>query len=201
MAALAAAAFLAGCATAPPPVAGPVYSGRIAVRSDAAPGTQARSMSGQFELRGSPARGQLVLTTPIGTTVARARWKAAGGTAAADGAADIDLEANGRTTHFDNFDDMTQAALGDSLPLAAMFDWLSGRPWPHSPAAFDAARTSFDQLGWHVDRSRFDSDQLIAADRPLPLPALHVRVKLDPGAGQPASPASAPGVDTPTPAR
>jgi outer membrane lipoprotein LolB len=202
--AMLAAGLLAGCATPAPPVAGPIYSGRIAVRSDAAPAREARSVTGQFELRGTPAHGQLVLTSPIGTTVARARWKAADErVAAAAGVADIDLEANGRTTHYDNFDDMTEAALGDSLPLAAMFDWLSGRPWPHSPASFDAGHTSFEQLGWHVDRSRFESDQLIAADRPLPPPALHVRVKLDQAPGEappPSAPASTPALDTPAPA-
>jgi len=188
-------ALLQGCATAPKPLAGPVYSGRIAVRSDAAPPQAARSVSGQFELSGGPANGQLLLTSPIGTLVARARWKAADDAVASTrGAADIELEADGRTSRYDNFDEMTRAALGESLPLAAMFDWLSGRPWPGSPAAFDADRKAFEQLGWRVDRSRFDSDALIAADRPLPPPALHVRVKLDRGAaGSPAeAPASAP---------
>jgi hypothetical protein len=93
--------------------------------------------------------------------------------------ADIELEADGRTRRFDNFDDMTEAALGQSLPLAAMFDWLAGRPWPHSAGDLRADRGAFEQLGWRVDRSRFDSDGQVAADRPLPPPALHVRVKLD----------------------
>jgi outer membrane lipoprotein LolB len=185
---LAAAALLPGCASTPPPLAGPVLAGRIAVRSEAAPGHDARSASGQFELRGGPEHGQLVLTSPIGTVVARARWSGpAAGLARAAGAADIELEANGGTRRFDNFDDMTEAALGQSLPLAAMFDWLAGRPWPHAPAVFDADRAAFEQLGWRVDRSRYESDGLVAADRPLPPPALHVRVKIDRDAAAPAS--------------
>jgi len=187
-AAVAALTLVQGCATPQKPLEGPVIAGRLAVRSEAAPGHDARSDSGQFELSGSPARGQLVLTSPIGTTVARARWSAPEGAGA-----DIELEADGRTRRFDNFDDMTEAALGQSLPLAAMFDWLAGRPWPHAPATFDADRGAFEQLGWRVDRSRLDSDGLVAADRPLPPPALHVRVKLDRGEAQ----AAAPGASSP----
>ena len=185
---LAAAVLVQGCASTPPPLAGPVLAGRIAVRSEAAPGHDARSASGQFELRGSPEHGQLVLTSPIGTVVARARWSGPdSGLAQPAGPADIELEADGGTRRFDNFDDMTEAALGQSLPLAAMFDWLAGRPWPHAPAVFDADRTTFEQLGWRVDRSRYASDGLVAADRPLPPPALHVRVKLDAAASAPAA--------------
>jgi outer membrane lipoprotein LolB len=196
---LALAALLPGCATAPKPVAGPVIAGRLAVRSEPMPGRDARSASGQFELSGSPAHGQLVLTSPIGTVVARATWSAPSetGVTAPGAPVDIELEADGRTRRFDNFDDLTEAALGQSLPLAAMFDWLAGRPWPHSPAAFDADRGAFEQLGWRVDRSRLESDGLVAADRPLPPPALHVRVKVDrPEA--PAAPAVAPAASSPS---
>jgi len=193
-AALSALMLVQGCATAPRPLAGPVIAGRLAVRSEAAPGRDARSESGQFELSGSPAQGQLVLTSPIGTVVARARWSAPETAGAQSGAgSDIELEADGRTRRFDNFDDLTEAALGQSLPLAAMFDWLAGRPWPHAPATFEADRGAFEQLGWRVDRSRLDSDGLVAADRPLPPPALHVRVKLDRG----DAPAVAPGASSP----
>ena len=47
---------------------------------------------------------------------------------------------------------------------------------------------SFEQLGWHVDLSQFAGNQLIDAQRPLPAPALHVRVKLD--AAEPAASAA-----------
>jgi outer membrane lipoprotein LolB len=188
--ALAVAAGLAACASIPPPApAGPNWSGRIAVRSDAAPGKDARSMTGQFELTGTASAGQLVVASPLGTTVARARW----GDVYAEGRpSDIVLQAQGRTVRFSDFESMTEAALGDAVPLEALFDWLDGRPWPGSPAVVDADRGAFDQLGWHVDRSRLAADGLLSADRPAPLPALHVRVKLDaPVAAEAASSASA----------
>jgi outer membrane lipoprotein LolB len=175
---------LQACATHPPPLPGHVYSGRIAVHADAGGGRPARSVTGQFELSGDPSSGQLVLTSPLGVTVARARWDkpaAPGGEPT-----EIELEANGDTMRYATLGEMMQRALGDQLPLAAMFDWLAGRPWPDAQVRRDGA--SFDQLGWRVDESRFAADGLIDAVRALPEPALHVRVKLDP----PDTPASAP---------
>jgi len=184
--ALALALLLAACATHPPPLPGHVYSGKLAVRTDAAPGQPARAVSGQFELSGNASSGQLLLTSPIGTTVARARWSDPQGTQGVPSS--IELEADGATTHYATLEDMMQRAIGDQLPLPAMFDWLSGHPWPAAPARRSADGGSFDQLGWHVDLSQFAGNQLIDAQRPQPAPALHVRVKLD--AAEPA--ASAP---------
>ncbi len=183
--------LLQACATHPPPLPGAVYSGRLAVRSDAGGAQAARAVSGQFELSGNSSSGQLILTSPIGTTVARARWARPRG--AQGEPSEIELEADGRTSRFDTLEAMMQQALGDQLPLAAMFDWLAGRPWPNAPATRDAAGTSFEQLGWHVDLSQFADARLIAAERPQPTPALHVRVKLDAPdiAAPPADPAAA----------
>lgn len=169
--------LLSACATHPPPLAGAVYSGKLAVRSDAIEGQPAHSASGQFELSGSPSSGQLVLTSPIGTAVARARWSHPSGAHGEPG--EIELEADGRTSRFDSLDAMTQQAIGDRLPLAAMFDWLAGRPWPAAPATRAADGASFEQLGWRVDLSQRAAAQLIVADRLAPPPLLHVRVKLD----------------------
>ena len=175
-----------GCATHPPPLAGHVYSGRLAVRTDAAPDQPAHSVTGQFELSGNASVGQLVLTSPIGTTVARASWSQPVGVPGTPSR--IELEADGTTTRYATLEDMMQRAIGDQLPLPAMFDWLSGQPWPAAPARRSADGGSFDQLGWQVDISKLNSDRLIDAQRATPAPALHVRVKLD--AAEPA--ASAP---------
>ena len=170
--------LLQACASHPPPLPGHVYAGRLAVRTDAAPDLPARSTSGQFELSGNASSGQLILTSPIGTTVARARWSDPAGLEGAPSR--IELEADGATTRYATLEDMMQRAIGDQLPLPAMFDWLAGHPWPAAPAQRSADGGSFEQLGWHVDVSQLAGNQLIAAERPLPAPTLHVRVKLDP---------------------
>ena len=184
--AVALALLLQACVSHPPALPGHVYAGRLAVRSDAAPGLPARSVSGQFELSGNASSGQLILTSPIGTTVARARWSDPVGTQGIPSR--IELEADGATTRYATLEDMMQRAIGDQLPLPAMFDWLSGRPWPDAPVRRSADGGSFDQLGWHVDVSQLAGNRLIDAQRPLPAPVLHVRVKLD--AAEPAASAA-----------
>ena len=184
--ALAFALFLQACVSHPPPLPGHVYAGRLAVRTDAAPGLPARSMSGQFELSGTASSGQLILTSPIGTTVARARWSDPTGTQGEP--SKIELEADGGTTRYATLEEMMQRASGDQLPLPAMFDWLDGRPWPAAPVQRGANGSSFDQLGWHVDLSQLADNRLIDAQRALPAPTLHVRVKLD--AAEPAASAA-----------
>lgn len=183
---LASVLWLQACVSHPPPLPGHVYAGRLAVRTDAAPGLPARSTTGQFELSGNASSGQLVLTSPIGTTVARARWSDPVGTQGQP--SKIELEADGATTRYATLEDMMQRAIGDQLPLAAMFDWLSGRPWPAAPVESGDATGSFTQLGWHVDLTQFRDNRLIDAQRPQPAPTLHVRVKLD--AAEPAAPAA-----------
>ena len=178
--------LLQACVTHPPPLPGHVYSGRLAVRTDAAPDLPARSVSGQFELSGNASSGQLVLTSPIGTTVARARWSDPVGTQGVPSR--IELEADGATTHYATLEEMMQRAIGDQLPLPAMFDWLSGHPWPAASVQRGADGASFDQLGWHVDLSQLAGNRLIDAQRPQPAPTLHVRVKLD--AADPAASAA-----------
>jgi outer membrane lipoprotein LolB len=191
--------LLQACATHAPPLPGHVYAGRLAVRSDAGANQPARSVSGEFELSGNPSSGQLILTSPLGVTVARARWSRPAGAIAGMGEpSDIELEANGGTTHYPTLEAMMQQAIGDQLPLPAMFDWLAGRPWPDAPATRDPSGAAFDQLGWHVDLARFAAVRLIDAQRADPPPTLHVRVKLDAPdaasapAGSPGGAASAP---------
>lgn len=190
LAALVLSMLVQACATHPPPLAGDVYTGRIAVRREAAPDQPARSISGLFELSGSTASGQLVLTSAIGVTLARASWSHPAGPRGEP--SDIELEADGDTRHYGTLGDMMQQAIGDQLPLAAMFDWLAGRPWPAEPFTRVPGSTSFDQLGWHVDPSHLAAAGLVDAERSVPAPPLHVRVKLD-GPEQPAAGDTPPG--------
>ena len=170
-AALLIAALLAACAITPPvsPADGTdVLSGRLSVRVDEPDMTQSRNVSAAFDLSGDAQRGELALSTPLGTLMARARWQ--------PGAVALSTP-QGDTRHAD-LASLTREVLGEELPVAAMFDWLRGRPWPDAASApLAAPAEGFSQLGWNVDLARF-ADALVVARR-TQQPLVTVRVKLD----------------------
>jgi outer membrane lipoprotein LolB len=150
-------AALAGCATAPSairerPEALPL-SGRISVKVE---GPSPKSVSAVFDLQGNSTAGSLGLSTPLGSMLAQARWTPGQVTLTTP---------RGQTTYAD-LDDLTRAVLGESVPIAAMFDWLRARPWAEAPSkALSPGARSFEQLGWTVDLGRFDSGSVDAYRR------------------------------------
>ena len=164
--ALAALLLLAACATTPRvPGEAPWTTGRISLRIDASAAQPAQSLSAAFELQGSGDGGELRLNSPLGTRVATARW--------APGLALLQTSEGER--RFASLDDLARQALGEALPLAALPDWLAGRPWAGAPQ--QATETGFEQLGWRVLLTR-RAEGWIEAQRDAP-PAVRVRVKLD----------------------
>ncbi len=120
-----------------------LWQGKLGYRLEAAEGERAQAGSARFELQGSASAGQLSLTSPLGTTLASARWGADG----------LRLFDGQETWTYPSLDALG-AALGErlggmALPLAALFDWLNGRPWPQA-AHQRQSDTDFEQLGWQV---------------------------------------------------
>lgn len=148
-------AFLAGCASTPPPPApdasAPLWQGRLAVK---VLGPQANSFASAFELQGNADQGQLELTSPLGSVLARIRW--------APGSAS--LQTSGAPQQFANLDALTLQVVGTELPIAHLFDWLQGRP-----AAAD---------GWQADLSAQESGRIVAR-RNSPLPEVDLRIALE----------------------
>lgn len=173
-AALLSLALLGGCATVRDKAdsAGAI-SGRLAVQVADAPGRpgEPRSFSAQFELRGDAALGELHLSGPLGNTMAQARWHVG----------EAELLTSGGTQRFESLDAMSQQMLGEPLPLAALIDWLRGKPWPAAPSQANDA--GFEQLGWQIDLRRYGEGWL-QAQRAQP-PETTVRVRLDRIAGTP----------------
>jgi outer membrane lipoprotein LolB len=143
----------------------PWTTGRLWVRVAASPERIAQSISADFELRAVADSGELRLTGPLGTRLATAQW--------APGQALL-LTPEG-TQRFDNLDALSRQTLGENLPLAALPDWLKGRPWPQ--ATHINSDAGFEQLGWQVNLSK-QSQGLIEARR-ASAPEVSVRVKLD----------------------
>ena len=161
--------FVNGCASLAP--LSPEYgtnalSGRLAIRVDAAAGEPVRAMSAAFDLRGDASSGAIALSTPLGSMLAQARWTA--GT--------VTLTTPQGVRSFATLDELTHEVLGESVPVAAWFDWLRGRPWPAVPSA--ATASGFEQLGWSVDLARL-ADGAIKATRGSPSPVVTVQIKVD----------------------
>ena len=165
---LAAGLVLSGCALGPvaPADRSQTITGRLSVRIADQP---ERSVSAGFELSGSADNGSLQLNGPLGTTAAQARWSAGQAVLARAGSDE---------TRFASLDALAAAALGEAIPMAALFDWLRGRAWPGAPATARAdGRPGFEQLGWQINLARW-AEGWMDAHRAAP-PAVTVRVRLD----------------------
>ena len=144
-------------------------SGRLSVQVAGNAGKASGGNAG-FELIGNPAAGQLELSTPLGSLVALASWR--------DGAVRLQTPEDER--HFDDLDALTRDLLGEPIPVAALFDWLSGKPWPQ--AAHVASAQGFEQLGWTIDLARFSEGLLVATRRAEPVVTLRARLDTPPAA-------------------
>lgn len=164
--ALALAAVLTACASRPP-VGADQIAGRLSLRVAATAEQAERAATMGFELRGSPQAGEIDFTTPLGSMVAQARWSPGR----------VSLITPQGEREFDDLDALSRDALGEVLPVAALFDWLRGRPWAGAAHQSLAAGAGFEQLGWQVDLARFP-DGLVVARRDQP-PAVTVRAALN----------------------
>ncbi len=167
--ALCAALLLSACAVVPTggeSQGSGTLSGRFAVRVEGIDGAAARSVTAAFELLGSADTGQLNLATPLGSVLAQARW--------APG--QVVLVTPKGETNYPDLNALTREILGEGLPIAALFDWLRGRPWPGAVST-PTSETGFEQLGWVVDLARID-EAWVAARRER-APVVTLRAKLD----------------------
>lgn len=164
-------ASLWGCATAPKPAAfaGDRLSGRLSVLVAHNSNGTAQGGAAAFELQGTAEAGRLELSTPLGTLAARATWQP--GQAL--------LLRSDTETRYADLDALTRDLLGEAVPVAALFDWLKGRPWTgaHSLPLIDG-KPGFRQLGWTVDLSSY-AEGLINAQRKEPT-EVTLRARLDP---------------------
>lgn len=166
--AVTASSLLLACASLTPPhgAGDRLLSGRLSVRVDSDP---PRALSAAFELSGDAGTGALVLTSPLGSTLAQAHWTPT----------EAVLETPGSSRSYPDLDALAEHALGERVPLAALFDWLRGRPWPDSPSQrLPGDERGFTQLGWRVTLPH-DAQGWVQAQRAA-APAVTMRARLDP---------------------
>lgn len=146
---------LAGCAQPPraPHALEPAnhWSGRLALQVD---GQAAQSFSAGFDLQGDAGQGELTLFNPLGGVLARLHWRPGHAT----------LQSGGETQASASLDALLQQATGTSIPINALFGWLTGL---HTRAE-----------GWQADLSAIDQGRLVAR-RHAPAPHATLRIALD----------------------
>jgi outer membrane lipoprotein LolB len=159
--------LLSACASLTPPHAqgSQMLSGRLSLRVDSDP---VRALSATFELSGNAQSGALVLSSPLGATLAQARWMPG----------EAVLETPGARARYSDLDSLAEQALGERVPLAALFDWLRGKPWADAPSeSLPGGEPGFTQLGWRVGLARY-SEGWVEAKRDA-VPAVTMRARLD----------------------
>jgi outer membrane lipoprotein LolB len=143
---------LAACAPLQRQTSGPVYSGRLSLSVRSEP---PQNLSAGFDLRGQAREGDLLLTSPLGTTLAQAVWRPG----------QAELKASGQQQVFGSMEELLARLTGAAIPLAALFDWMDGRDTPVP--------------GWESDLSGHAQGRL-SARRLSPLPTVELRLLLDP---------------------
>lgn len=147
-----------GCASRPPaaptpsslPAAVGPWSGRLSLQVESEP---PQGFHAGFELSGSAQAGELKLHTPLGATLATARWNQ-----------DSALLLRGdELRSYPDLATLTAALTGAELPVAELFEWLQGR----------AAQAP----GWRVELG--DNDGRIRASRSEPAPPATLRLIVD----------------------
>lgn len=162
--------MVAGCVSTPATSTLPLaYSGRLAVRAAASAHHTATAFSARFELSGDAIHGRLQLLSPLGTTLADAVWNPSG----------VVLRSGEHLQVFDTLDDMALHVLGQPVPLAALWDWLEGRPHANAPALPLRDSTGFEQWGWRIDTSSLLDAGLLQASQDTPAGPTSLRIRLD----------------------
>ena len=155
--------FVAGC-TQIPKAGGDAgtqhdfWSGRLSVlvASDSVMETeQPKSFMASFDLNGSAEQGELLLLTPLGSTIARLFWQPGSAT----------LQQGGQERVYNSLNELAELATGTPLPVATLFAWLHGQPQ--------------EAGGWKADLSRLKKEGRFTARRLTPSPAAELRVVLD----------------------
>lgn len=164
--------LLAGCQHTPPqtvaspsltaepaPEAAPAtpqeWEGRMSIKLDAHEGREAEGLSLSFHLQVQGAQGHLSLMTPLGTQMAQIHWNPER----------AELRDTEGTREFATLSELSEALLGEALPLEVLPHWLDGRPDPELPSTAQDSPLGFTQAGWTVDLAGLERS-LIIAQRP-----------------------------------
>ena len=148
--------FIAGCAYKTGAIGtkdlnNDLFSGRISLQTESDP---PQAFFAGFEIKGKADRGELTLTSPLGTVLGVMRWSQS----------EAVLDSGSNIRRFDSVDALLEETTGAALPLSALFDWLHGKNTVHR--------------GWAADLSRH-AEGRIDAVRTEPTPRTTLRLVLE----------------------
>jgi outer membrane biogenesis lipoprotein LolB len=132
--------------------------GQLSLKLGALGDQPAQGLSLGFFFSGNAQVGQLDLMTLMGSQMAQVNWQADEAWL---------LNDNGRQ-RFNSIEALSEAALGEALPLRALIAWMQGQPDPELPSQPEplAGSTSgaggFTQAGWAIDTSQLAQKKLTA---------------------------------------
>ncbi len=168
--ALALGASVAGCASLAPELApAETFSlvGRVAVRYGA------EAASGRVTWRHGDATDDLLIASPLGQGIAEITRR--------DGVYTLVTARDERFTAADP-ERLTEQALGWTLPLRGLPDWVQGRPQPGFDAEprYEGGRLAeLRQLGWTIEYSGYDASGRLPTRLRLRRGDLDIRLAID----------------------
>jgi outer membrane biogenesis lipoprotein LolB len=133
--------------------------GQISIKLGALGDQAAQGLSLGFFFTGNAQAGQLDLMTLMGSQVAQVGWQADQAWLVND---------KGRQRH-DSIEALSEAALGEALPLRSLIYWMQGQPDPaiaQAPCSDEQnSAGTFTQIGWTID-TRDLAQKKLTAQRP-----------------------------------
>lgn len=141
-------------------------AGRIATRY------REEAASGNVAWRHSRESDEMLITSPVGSSVARV---------VRTGSEVVLTAADQREYRANDAETLTEQVLGFRLPLAGLTDWVRGRSIEGSAAAVvrdkDGRIASLEQNGWRVEYQEFRSDGLPVRMK-LTYPGIELRLAI-----------------------
>ena len=127
------------------------WTGRISLQVQSEP---VQAFFAGFELKGQADAGELTLISPLGSILGVMRWTPTQAV----------LDQGATIKRFASTDELLAQTTGAAVPVAALFDWLSGK--------------NTSAPGWTADLSQ-QTNGRITAQRTEPEPRVNLRIVLD----------------------
>lgn len=126
--------------------------GQMSIKLSAHAGQAAKGLSLGFFFSGNTDVGQLDLMTLMGSQIAQVNWQSGEAWLTND---------KGRQ-RFSDLESLSEATLGESLPLRSLIQWMQGQPDMDLPSLPGPQPHTFLQEGWLIDTSELPDKKLHA---------------------------------------